>query len=286
MPNARPSTQTTSPPISSVRPLMPWKSTLRGRAAPGSLRRRRAARAAAAATGCAAAGGCAASGAAASSATNRHETTRRRERTGAQNVSNIALLESSRHRLARGGPDPAKKLGIVPYEERGQRPIGGAAAAPADVQTRKPSTRSSPRRARIAARERHAAGQENADPLLHGDVGIRRLLARADEHVAEIQMIGRHVDRDQRLRPLAAVDGELLGQEPEHEAARAVLDQHHPLEAVLVVGREGDDQLLDRRVDGAEHRHAAAGSSPPAAAAACRSRWSRARRPAAPPARS
>ena len=33
-------------------------------------------------------------------------------------------------------------------------------------------------------------------------------------------MIGRHVDGDQRLRPLAAVDGELLGQEPEHEPAR------------------------------------------------------------------
>ena len=86
--------------------------------------------------------------------------------------------------------------------------------------------------------------------------GKEALLARADEHVAEIQMIGRHVDRNHRLGALPAIDGEFLRQKAEHESARRLLDQHDALEPVLVVRRERDDQLLDRRVDRAEDRHA------------------------------
>ena len=54
----------------------------------------------------------------------------------------------------------------------------------------------------------------------------------------------------------AAIERELRGQEPEQQPAARSLDHHDPLEAGLVVGREGGDQLLDRRVDRPEHRHA------------------------------
>ena len=40
-----------------------------------------------------------------------------------------------------------------------------------------------------------------------------------DHDVAQIEVIGRHVHRQQRLRAASAVDGELLRQEPEREAA-------------------------------------------------------------------
>ena len=49
-------------------------------------------------------------------------------------------------------------------------------------------------------RQRHAAGQEDPDAFLDGQVGKTRLLARIDEHVAEIQVIGRHIHRHDRLR--------------------------------------------------------------------------------------
>src|SRR6188768_1482443 len=91
-----------------------------------------------------------------------------------------------------------------------------------------------------AAAERHSASEKDADPLLHRDVGIRHAVARADDDVAEIEMIGRHVDGDHRLGALAAIDREFLGQESEQQSARDVLDDDDPLEAVLVVGRERD----------------------------------------------
>src|SRR3954467_13499283 len=71
--------------------------------------------------------------------------------------------------------------------------------------------------------ERHPAREENADALLDGDVGIRRAIARTDDDVPEIEMVGRDVDRDERLRSLCAVDGEFLGQEAEQQSARGVL---------------------------------------------------------------
>src|SRR5688572_21017762 len=74
-----------------------------------------------------------------------------------------------------------------------------------------------------AARERHPAGQEDSDALLHGNVRVERPVARHDEHIAQVQMVGRHVDGDHGFRALAAVDGELLGEESEYEAARPIL---------------------------------------------------------------
>src|SRR5207237_7029812 len=52
------------------------------------------------------------------------------------------------------------------------------------------------------------------------------------------------------------IDSEFLREKSEDESSRGVLDEDDPLEAVLIVGRERDDELLDGRVDAAEERHA------------------------------
>src|SRR6185436_16416828 len=72
---------------------------------------------------------------------------------------------------------------------------------------------------------------------------------------AQVQVIGRHIDRDQRLGAAAAIDRELLGEKPHHPSAPVIFYHHHAFEAVLVVRRERDDQLLHRRVDGPEPGH-------------------------------
>ena len=69
-------------------------------------------------------------------------------------------------------------------------------------------------------------------------------------------MIRRDVHGDHRFRSLAAVHGEFLRQKAQDEPPGHVLDQHDAFEPVLVVGRERHDQLLDRRVNRAEDRHA------------------------------
>jgi hypothetical protein len=103
--------------------------------------------------------------------------------------------------------------------------------------------------------QRHAAREEDADALLDRQIRIERAIARTHDHVAEIQVIGRHVHREQPLRPAAAVDREFLGQESQQRAARLILDEHDALEAELVGRRERFEQLLDRRIDRAKHRH-------------------------------
>src|SRR5207237_10573139 len=102
----------------------------------------------------------------------------------------------------------------------------------------------------------HSAGEKNADALFDGDGRVRRAIARADHDVAEVEVIRRHVYGEQRLRPLPAIDSEFLREKSEDESSRGVLDEDDPLEAVLIVGRERDDELLDGRVDAAEERHA------------------------------
>jgi len=54
-------------------------------------------------------------------------------------------------------------------------------------------------------RQRHAAGQENPDALLDRDLGILDLARREDEHIAQIEVVRRHVDGHERFRPLAAI---------------------------------------------------------------------------------
>src|ERR1041384_833605 len=61
-------------------------------------------------------------------------------------------------------------------------------------------------------RHRHAAGQENPHTLFHGQIGKERLLRGKHHDVAQVQVIGRNVDRDQRLGALAAIDRELFGE--------------------------------------------------------------------------
>src|SRR5690606_7695135 len=50
-------------------------------------------------------------------------------------------------------------------------------------------------------------------------------------------------------------DREFLGEETQHEAAHRILDEDHPLEAELAVGRKRLEQLLDRSVDRSEERN-------------------------------
>src|SRR5581483_6745818 len=101
-------------------------------------------------------------------------------------------------------------------------------------------------------RKRHAAGQEDADPLLDGDVGEGGLVALAYHDVAQIQMIGRDVHREHRLGAQSAIDRELAGQKSEEVAPLRILDQDDAFEPRLVLGRERDDELSDRRVNRAE----------------------------------
>ena len=106
-------------------------------------------------------------------------------------------------------------------------------------------------------------------PSSTDDIRKRRALALANHDVAQIQVVGRHVDRQQRLGTAPAIDRELPRQKAEHVPAARILDHHDALEPGLVVRRKGDDELLDRRINRPEHRHAqqpalARCSTPPA----------------------
>ena len=48
--------------------------------------------------------------------------------------------------------------------------------------------------------------------------GIRRAVARADDDVAQIEVVRRHIDRHQRFGPLPPVDRELPREEPEQQS--------------------------------------------------------------------
>ena len=85
------------------------------------------------------------------------------------------------------------------------------------IHTLKSPTRSTPAPGAHPARERHAPRQKQPDALLDRDVRIRGLVARTNQDVAEIEMVGRHIDGHHRFRPLAAIDRELSRQETEHE---------------------------------------------------------------------
>src|SRR3954465_9246543 len=67
--------------------------------------------------------------------------------------------------------------------------------------------------------ESHAAGEENPDAVLDRDVGEQRARALTDDDVAEVEVICRQEDRQQRLGTAPAIHDELAGDEPEHEAA-------------------------------------------------------------------
>src|SRR5262249_57518812 len=81
-----------------------------------------------------------------------------------------------------------------------------------------------------ASADRHPAREKNPDSLFDGDVGIRGAIARTDHDVAEIQMVGRHVDRQQHFRPLPAIDGEFAGHKSDLIAPRPILDTDDALE--------------------------------------------------------
>ena len=50
------------------------------------------------------------------------------------------------------------------------------------------------------------------------DVGKEHAAPRIHHHVAEVQMVRRHVHRHQRLRSLTPIDRELLREKPHHDA--------------------------------------------------------------------
>ena len=108
----------------------------------------------------------------------------------------------------------------------------------------------------------------------------RHAFALANHDVAQIQVVGRHIDGQQRFRPAPAVDREFARQKAEQVPAARILDHGDTLEPELVVRRKRHHDLLDRRVNRPEDRHA---QEPPLGLlqdAACRSRWSRRRPPA------
>ena len=121
--------------------------------------------------------------------------------------------------------------------------------------TRKSPTRSCPRRARIRSASAIPPVRKMRIPCSTVMSGYDARSRGQMTMSPEIEMVRRHVHRDQRFGALPPIDRELARQEPEHEPLRRVLDQHHPLEAVLVVGGKRDDELLHRRVDAAEERH-------------------------------
>ena len=106
-----------------------------------------------------------------------------------------------------------------------------------------------------ATRAGHAAREENPDAFLDAQIGKHHPLPRVDQDVAEIQVIGRDVHRHQRLARRASRSSVNSRVRNPGRSRGRVLDQHHALEAVLVVGRERRHELLHRRVDGPEHRH-------------------------------
>ena len=117
-PNARPSDAHDEAAISSVRPLMPWNSTARDPAAPGSLRRRRGeapARPAAAP----AAGGCAGGSAAGAATPDTEQRARREHRGSAPDVNTtcrtlISSIGSRSSDAAMDAVDTGRKARIVP----------------------------------------------------------------------------------------------------------------------------------------------------------------------------
>jgi len=82
--------------------------------------------------------------------------------------------------------------------------------------------------------QRHAAGQENADAVLDGNVRKRCAPALAHDDVSQVQVIGRHVDRDELLGSATAIDGELSRQESEREAAVRIVARIGILAMALV----------------------------------------------------
>src|SRR5207249_203919 len=104
-------------------------------------------------------------------------------------------------------------------------------------------------------RNRHSAGEEDADALLDRDVRERRLIALANDDVAKVQVIGRHIYREHRFGAAPAIDGELARQESKQKPAFGILHHYHALEPRLVVRRKGDYKLLHRGINRAEKRH-------------------------------
>src|SRR4030095_11193296 len=103
-------------------------------------------------------------------------------------------------------------------------------------------------------RQRHAPSQDDPDPFHDRQLRKEHAVARVHPDVAEIQMVRRYVYGHQDLGTRLALDSELLRLEPEDPATMRVLYHHDALEALLGVGRERPYELLDRRVDGPEHR--------------------------------
>ena len=158
-PNSRPSAQTTRPPISSVRPLMPLEVDAADRSGSTRLASPPRVRARPAAAGCGR-GACAARGARRPAPATQQ---RRRQQRPSKTVSTVELDLTSRrsgearnrYMTSRQPPRMAERVrrGLYPEVRRPDRRRAGPGCG----------------------RQRHPAGQKDADALLDGDVGKARL---------------------------------------------------------------------------------------------------------------
>src|SRR5207245_3628294 len=92
---------------------------------------------------------------------------------------------------------------------------------------------------------RRARGEDDAHAVLDGEVGVDHVLLREHHHVADVEVVGRDVDRAQRVgRAVRAREAEGAG----HEAGRGAPGQareHEPLERALRfrLAEAGEDLL-------------------------------------------
>src|SRR5688572_21520605 len=164
-PNASPITHTTRPPISSVRPLMPWNvSVLRS----GSTRF------ASPTTCCTAGAGAWAAGGAVG---------------GCASAIAGSITISASHRQLRNVDSLIYIVGCLWLDKTPDYTPSNAEISHAIVAAARPD----------ASRERHAAGEKDANALLDRDVRIRRAVARYDDDVAKVEVVGGDVHRDEHF---------------------------------------------------------------------------------------
>ena len=178
-------------------------------------------------------------------------------------------------RIERTGPtNPRLYMGTDgPRAARRVRPARRRASGGARRPVRRSSASPGGRRRALrpaagqAARHRHPAGEEDPDAVLH-----RQVRDRSRRSAGDTRCRPDRGDWSARRRPPASRPGPRSSvnsrvRNPSTNPRPRILHQHHPLEPGLVVGRERRHQLLDRRIDGLEDRHAGAGSPRRAAAA-------------------
>ena len=77
----------------------------------------------------------------------------------------------------------------------------------------------------------HPARKEDAQAVFDAQLRKQHPFARVDDDVAQIEVIGGNVHRDEGVEAIRALKRELTGQEPEHVAASLLVHEDDALEA-------------------------------------------------------